>query len=124
MMHNRWTGWIAPSYWALIVCNVITPQLLWFKYIRSNHYILWGITIIIGIGMWLERYVIIITSLTRDFMPSAWGTYHGTPWDWGIYLGTLGFFTTCMCLFVRFLPVLAIHEVRVSQHKITAHGHH
>ncbi len=124
MMLNRWTGPIAPSYWALIFCNILTPQLLWLKRVRSNIPVLWGITIIIGIGMWLERYVIIITSLTRDFMPSAWGTYHGTPWDWGIYLGTLGFFTFCMCLFVRFLPVLAIHEVRVSQHKITGHGHH
>ena len=124
MMWNRMTGPYAPSYWALIFCNIITPQFLWLKYVRSNVWILWGITIIIGIGMWLERYVIIITSLTRDFMPSAWGTYHGTPWDWGIYLGTLGFFTTCMCLFVRFLPVLAVHEVRVSQYNITGHGHH
>lgn len=124
MMWNRMVGPYAPSYWALIFCNILTPQLLWFKAVRGNVYVLWGITIIIGIGMWLERYVIIITSLTRDFMPSAWGTYHGTPWDWGIYLGTLGFFTTCMCLFVRFLPVLAVHEVRVSQHNITGHGHH
>lgn len=124
MMYNRMWGPYAPAYWALILCNIITPQLLWIKKVRANVYILWTITIVIGIGMWLERYVIIITSLTRDFMPSAWGTYHGTPWDWGIYLGTLGFFVTCMCLFVRFLPVLAVHEVRVSQHKISGRGHH
>lgn len=124
MMWNRMWGPYAPSYWALIFCNILTPQLLWIKSVRSNVGFLWCITIIIGIGMWLERYVIIITSLTRDFMPSAWGTYHGTPWDWGIYLGTLGFFTTCMCLFIRFLPALAVHEVRVSQHKITGRSHH
>ena len=124
MMWNRMFGPYAPSYWALIFCNIVVPQLLWIKSVRTNVGILWGITIIIGIGMWLERYVIIITSLTRDFMPSAWGTYHGTPWDWGIYLGTLGFFTTCMCLFIRFLPALAIHEVRVSQHNITGRSHH
>ena len=125
MMWNRvWTGPYAPSYWALIFCNIMTPQLLWFRYVRSNTYILWGITIIVGIGMWLERYVIIITSLTRGFMPSDWGTYHGTPWDWGIYIGTLGFFIVCMCLFIRLMPLLAIHEVRVSQHKMTGPDHH
>jgi molybdopterin-containing oxidoreductase family membrane subunit len=131
MMWNRmWSGPYAPAYQALIFCNIITPQLLWIKSIRNLTFMgmgawpLWIITIIVGIGMWLERYVIVITSLTRDFMPSSWGTYHGTIWDWGFYIGTLGFFTTCMCLFIRFLPITAVHEVRVSQHQITGHGHH
>ena len=69
--------------------------------------------------MWLERYVIVVTSLTRDFLPSSWGTYHGTIWDWGIFLGTLGFFTACMCLFIRYMPMIAIHEVRHLHHKDT-----
>jgi molybdopterin-containing oxidoreductase family membrane subunit len=124
MMMNRFNGPYAWSYWALIFCNILTPQLLWFKSVRSNTYKLWAITIVVGIGMWLERYVIIITSLTRDFMPSSWGTYHGTPWDWGIYIGTLGFFIVCMCMFIRLLPLLAVHEVRISQHNITGHDHH
>ena len=124
MMMNRFNGPYMWSYWALIICNIAVPQFLWFKSVRSNTYRLWAITIVVGIGMWLERYVIIITSLTRDFMPSAWGTYHGTPWDWGIYIGTLGFFIVCMCLFIRLLPLLAVHEVKISQHKMTGHDHH
>jgi molybdopterin-containing oxidoreductase family membrane subunit len=123
MMFNRMTGPYAPAYWMLIFCNFVTPQLLWFKKIRTSTWPLWLITLVIGVGMWLERYVIVVTSLTRDFLPSSWGTYHGTIWDWGLYLGTLGFFATCMALFIRFLPMLAIHEVRVTQHKLTGHGH-
>ena len=124
MMWNRMTGPYAPSYWALIFCNILTPQLLWFRWVRTSTWFLWGITIVVGIGMWLERYVIVITSLTRGFLPTSWGTYHGTIWDWGVYIGTLGFFTTCMCLFLRFLPVAAIHEVRATQHKLTGQSHH
>jgi len=123
MMLNRMTGPYWPAYWMLLFCNFLTPQLLWFKKIRISNWPLWIITIVIGVGMWLERYVIVVTSLTRDFLPSSWGTYHGTLWDWGTYLGTLGFFTFCMGLFIRFLPMIAVHEVRVTHHKAVGKGH-
>ena len=119
MMDNRTMGDYAPAFWMLIFCNVITPQALWFKSVRLSTWRLFAITLIVGVGMWLERFVIIATTLTRDFMPSSWGTYHGTFWDWATYLGTLGFFTFMMCLFIRFLPMIAVHEIRVSHHDAT-----
>jgi molybdopterin-containing oxidoreductase family membrane subunit len=124
MMWNRMFGDYWPAYWALIFCNFLVPQLLWSAKIRVSEWPLWIITIVIGIGMWLERYVIVVTSLTREpFAPGMWGTYHGTIWDWGTYIGTLGFFTFCMALFIRFLPMIAVHEVRVTHHKATGHAH-
>jgi Ni/Fe-hydrogenase subunit HybB-like protein len=123
MMDHRSMGDYAPAYWALIFCNVLTPQLLWFRSIRLSTWPLFIITLIVGVGMWLERYVIVVTTLTREFMPSSWGTYHGTIWDWATYLGTLGLFAFLMCLFIRFLPMIAVHEVRVSHHKTTGHHH-
>jgi molybdopterin-containing oxidoreductase family membrane subunit len=124
MMWNRiWAGPYRYAYWALIVCNFAVPQLLWIKSFRVNPIPLFGVCMFINVGMWLERYVIVVTSLTRDFLPSSWGTYHGTIWDWGIFAGTLGFFTVCMCLFIRFMPMVAIHEIRVTHHKNTSHGH-
>lgn len=117
MMWNRLTGPYWPAYWALIVCNVFAPQALWFKWVRTHSIPLFIVCMFVSVGMWLERYVIVITSLTRDFVPSSWGTYHGTIWDWGLYLGTLGFFCACMCLFIRFMPMIAIHEVRHLHHK-------
>jgi len=121
MMWNRAFGPYWPAYWMLILCNIAIPQALWFKKVRHNPIPLFIVTIIINIGMWLERYVIVVTSLARDFLPSSWGTYHGTIWDWGIFLGTLGFFTACMCLFIRYLPMIAIHEVRHLHHKDSHH---
>ena len=123
MAFNRAFGPYGWSYWCLLICNGLTPQTLWFKWVRQNPVPLFIVSIIVNIGMWLERYVIVITSLTRDFIPAAWGTYHGTWNDWGIFLGTLGFFTFCMCLFVRFLPMIAFYEVRVTRHEMT-HGKH
>jgi molybdopterin-containing oxidoreductase family membrane subunit len=123
MMDHRSMGDYAPAYWVLIFCNIIAPQSLWFKWVRLNTWPLFVVTLIVGVGMWLERYVIVATTLTRDYMPSSWGTYHGTFWDWSIYLGTLGFFTFLMCLFIRFLPMIAVHEVRVSHHAATGHHH-
>ncbi len=123
MMDNRTMGDYAPAFWMLIFCNVITPQALWFKSVRLSTWRLFAITLIVGVGMWLERFVIIATTLTRDFMPSSWGTYHGTFWDWATYLGTLGFFTFMMCLFIRFLPMIAVHEIRLSHHDATGRHH-
>jgi molybdopterin-containing oxidoreductase family membrane subunit len=84
---------------------------------RTNLIVLWVISIIINIGMWLERYVIVITSLHRDYMPSAWDMYDPTIWDWGLYLGTLGLFFALIFLFIRFLPVIAISEMRELLHE-------
>jgi len=113
MIWNRMTGPYAPFYWTLIFCNVITPNFLWFKQIRTRPLVLWCISIVVNIGMWLERFVIVITSLHRDFLPSSWGMYWPTVWDWAIYLGTLGFFMTCIFLFIRALPMITIFELRM-----------
>jgi Ni/Fe-hydrogenase subunit HybB-like protein len=112
MIWNRMTGPYAPFYYCLILCNVITPQFLWFKRIRTNPLVLWCISIVVNIGMWLERFVIVITSLHRDFLPSSWGMYWPTRWDWAVYIGTLGLFMTCIFLFVRVLPMITIFELR------------
>jgi Ni/Fe-hydrogenase subunit HybB-like protein len=113
MILNRMTGPYAPFYWTLILCNVITPNFLWFKKIRTTPIILWCISIVVNIGMWLERFVIVITSLHRDFLPSSWSMYWPTVWDWAVYVGTLGFFMTCIFLFIRVLPMITIFELRM-----------
>ena len=113
MIWNRMTGPYAPFYWCLIWCNVITPQFLWSKRLRTNPLLLWFISIVVNIGMWLERFVIVITSLHRDFLPSSWSMYWPTIWDWAVYLGTLGLFMTCIFLFVRVMPMITIFELRM-----------
>ena len=112
MILNRMHGPNALYYWALIVCNIITPQFLWAKKIRSNLVALWIISFIVSIGMWLERFVIVVTSLHRDFLPSSWGMYQPTMWDWSMFIGTIGFFFTLLFLFIRFLPMISIFEMR------------
>ena len=113
---NRAVGPYAPYYWALILCNCILPQLLWFKPIRQNLGIMWLITIEINIGMWLERFVIVVISLHRDFMVSNWGIYRPTIWDWATFIGTLGFFMSCVFMFIRLLPAISIFELRELIH--------
>lgn len=112
MIWNRMHGPYAPYYWALILCNGITPQLLWFKKIRSKLLVLWLISLVVSIGMWLERFVIVVTSLHRDFLPSSWGFYSPTQWDWAMFIGTIGFFFALLFLFIRFLPMISIFEMR------------
>jgi len=113
MIWNRMTGPYAIFYWALILCNIITPQFLWSKKIRTNPLILWFISIVVNIGMWLERFVIVVTSLHRDFLPSSWAMYWPTIWDWAIYVGTIGLFMTLIFGFVRVLPMITIFELRM-----------
>lgn len=113
LITERMTGPYALQYWALIFCNVLTPQLLWFHSVRSNLVLLWVLTIIVNIGMWLERYVIVVISLHRDYLPSSWDMYAGTVWDWGLYIGTIGLFTTLIFLFIRVLPMIAMFEIRM-----------
>ena len=109
---NRLFGPYAFQYWSLLVCNVVVPQLLWFRQVRTNTYLLFVIAIIVNIGMWLERYVIVVTSLHRDFLTSSWGNYAPTFWDWSTYVGTIGLFLSLLFLFVRFLPMISIAEMR------------
>jgi molybdopterin-containing oxidoreductase family membrane subunit len=110
--NNRMFGHYGLSFWLLIFCNVLTTQSLWFRAVRTNPLLLWFITIIINIGMWLERFVIVITSLHADYLPSSWDMYYGTIWDWATFIGTIGFFLFCFLLFIRFLPAISIFEMR------------
>jgi molybdopterin-containing oxidoreductase family membrane subunit len=109
---NRLTGPYAFAYWLLIFCNVVVPQALWLKRIRSNVFALFVISLIVNVGMWLERFVIIVTSLHRDYLPSSWGLYQPTFWDWSTFLGTIGLFVSLLFLFLRFLPMISIFEMR------------
>src|SRR5215467_3195567 len=109
---NRATGPYAWSYWALILCNVAIPQLLWFRKVRTNVPALFIISLIVNVGMWLERFIIIVTSLSRDFTPSAWGMFRPSFWDWSTFLGTIGLFVMLIFLFCRFLPMISIFEMR------------
>ncbi|MEM1025258.1 MAG: NrfD/PsrC family molybdoenzyme membrane anchor subunit [Myxococcota bacterium] len=108
---NRATGPYAGAYWTMVTCNVVIPQILWFQKMRHNIVLLFIISIFVNIGMWFERYVIVIT-LTRDFLPSSWGYYSPTFWDVSCFLGSFGLFFTLFCLFVRFLPMIAMAEVK------------
>src|SRR5437870_4169219 len=109
---NRWVGPYAPAYWALILINIIIPQVLWFRRVRSRVVMLFLVAIAVNIGMWLERFVIVITSLHRDFLPSSWNMYYPTFWDWSTFIGTIGLFLALLFLFIRFLPMISIFEMR------------
>ncbi len=109
---NRMFGPYAVYYWLLIATNVVIPQVLWLKAVRNNPPWLFLVSLIILVGMWLERYVIVVTSLHRDYLPSSWGNYSPTVWDWTMYLGTIGFFLALMFLFVRLLPMISIAEMQ------------
>ncbi len=124
MFYNRLFGPYGWSYWTLILCNIAIPQLLWSRKVRQNTVILFCLSIVINVGMWLERFVIIVTSLARDFLPSSWEMYHPTIWDFGMYTGTLGLFFTLFFLFIRFLPVISISEMQELLHEEQAHGQH
>jgi Ni/Fe-hydrogenase subunit HybB-like protein len=112
MMWNRMFGPYGWSYWLLIFCNVFVINTLWIKKLRTNTVYLFVVSLIVGVGMWLERFVIIVTSLHRDFLPSSWGSYRGTPWDYSMFFGTIGLFLTLFFLFIRFLPTISIFEMR------------
>jgi molybdopterin-containing oxidoreductase family membrane subunit len=112
MMQNRASGPYAPFYWALLVCNVVAIQPLWFARVRGSVVALFVIAMFVNVGMWLERFIIVVTSLHRDFLPSSWGMYAGTVWDYALFVGSIGLFLTLFFLFIRFLPVISIFEVR------------
>src|SRR5256712_11785808 len=112
LVQQRLHGPYAPFYYALILCNILTPQLLWSYKLRHNVAVLFIMSIVVNVGMWLERFVIVVISLTRDFVPSAWGRYSPTVWDWATFIGTIGMFVTLLFLFVRVLPAISIAEMR------------
>jgi Ni/Fe-hydrogenase subunit HybB-like protein len=112
MTVNRITGPYWPVFWAVMFCNVLTPQLLWFKRVRTTIPVLFLIALITNAGMWIERYMIVVTSLTRDFIPAQWHSYHGTLWDWAALIGSIGLFFFLFLLFIRLLPMIPISEVR------------
>jgi len=109
---NRMTGPYSVAYWALIACNVILPQALWFKRIRQNQVTLFIWSLIVLTGMWLERYVIIVSSLAQDYLQSSWDMFHPTRWDFATFFGTIGLFLFLFFLFIRLLPMISIFEVR------------
>jgi Ni/Fe-hydrogenase subunit HybB-like protein len=111
-MWNRMTGPYKYAYWSLIGCNVILLQVGWLKKVRSSPVLLFIWSIIVLIGMWLERFVIIVSSLAQDFVPSSWSVFQATRWDWATYLGTIGLFLFLFFLFIRLLPMISIFEVR------------
>jgi molybdopterin-containing oxidoreductase family membrane subunit len=112
MIYNRFLGPYAPLYWMLIFCNVISIQALWFQRVRQSLAALFVISLIVSVGMWLERFIIIPVSLSRDFLPSSWGMYYPTFWDWSTFIGTMGLFVSLLFLFVRVLPMISIFEMR------------
>jgi Ni/Fe-hydrogenase subunit HybB-like protein len=119
MLINRMIGPYAFFYWMLITCNIVIPQFMWWKRIRTSIPALFVISLIVNVGMWLERFIIVVTSLHRDYLPSSWGMYYPTRWDWATYVGTIGLFLTLLFLFIRFLPVISISEMRVLVEETT-----
>ncbi len=109
---NRMFGPYAWAYWTMMFCNLMAPQVFWSKWARTTPWFIFVVSIIVNIGMWFERFVIIVTSLHRDFLPSSWVMYHATWVEVGIFLGTFGLFFTCFFLFAKFMPVINMAEVK------------
>ncbi|MDQ8202975.1 NrfD/PsrC family molybdoenzyme membrane anchor subunit [Pelagicoccus sp. SDUM812003] len=120
---NRAFGNYAWAYWIMISCNVISPQFFWFKKIRENTTLVWVISIFVNVGMWFERFVITVTSLSRDFLPSSWGYYSPTVVDIFTYLGTFGLFSVLFLLFLRFVPLMAMAEIKAVTPQADPHHH-
>lgn len=121
---NRFIGPYAPAYWVMLACNCVFPQLLWFHRIRRTVWLVFVLSLLINVGMWLERFIIIVTSLHRDALPGSWGMYHPTFWDWATFIGTIGMFLSLVFIFVRVLPAINAYEVKELIHKTKdgAHG--
>jgi molybdopterin-containing oxidoreductase family membrane subunit len=112
-LYDRPFGSYSTWFRLLILCNCIIPgTLLWFPAVRRNVWMLWVLSLVVNVGMWLERFIIVVSSLHEDFLPAAWGMYYPTIWDWATYFGTIGLFLALLFLFLRFLPVISIFEMR------------
>jgi molybdopterin-containing oxidoreductase family membrane subunit len=119
---NRAFGPYAWAYWTMVTCNVVTPQLFWSKKLRTNLTVMWIMYIFVNIGMWFERFVIIVSSLSRDFLPSSWAYFRPTPVDVLTFVGSFGLFFTLVLLFIRFLPMIAMAEVKTVMPIADAHS--
>jgi len=111
-VHNRAFGPESWTYWLTLTCNVFIPQLLWFRKFRVGPKRLFFVSAVILYGMWMERFMIIVTSLHRDFLPSSWSNFIATGWDIAMLVGSLGLFMTAFLLFVRYLPMIPMFELR------------
>jgi molybdopterin-containing oxidoreductase family membrane subunit len=109
---NRAVGPYAGYFWALMACNVVAPQLLWVSRLRHNVVVLFIVALLVNVGMWIERFMIVVTSLHRDYLPSSWGMFHATFWDYSTLAGSVGLFVALLFLFLRFLPAISMSEVR------------
>jgi len=112
MTVDRWTGAYAPLYWTMLACNVVLPQVLWWRTARRNTALLFALSLVINLGMWLERVTIVVQSTHHDFTPSAWGLYIPTRWDWIILFGSISMFAWLFLAFIRLLPAISISEMR------------
>jgi molybdopterin-containing oxidoreductase family membrane subunit len=119
----RQRGPFAPVYWLMIFCNVVTPNIFWFKRGRTNLATMWVAAILINVGMWCERFIIVVTSLHRDFLPTSWHNYAPTWVDISLFIGTIGLFSTLFLLFLKFVPAVAVTEIKEMRHELAdAHG--
>jgi molybdopterin-containing oxidoreductase family membrane subunit len=121
LLWNRLHGPYRYVYLALLLCNIGIPQVFWLKKFRVSTFWLWIISFVVLVGMWLERFIIVVVSLSRDFLTSSWGQYYPTKWDWMTFAGTIGLFLTAMWLFVRILPMISIFEMRTLLPESHAH---
>jgi molybdopterin-containing oxidoreductase family membrane subunit len=121
---NRAFGHYAWAYWIMVSCNVICPQLFWFRTIRENTWLVWVISIFVNVGMWFERFVIIVTSLARDFLPSSWSYYSPSVVELFTFFGTFGVFSVLFLLFLRFLPLMAMAEIKAVSPQADPHAGH
>jgi molybdopterin-containing oxidoreductase family membrane subunit len=113
---NRAFGPFAWAYWTMVSCNVLIPQLLWFRKLRSTLPVVFVVVILVNVGMWFERFVIIVTSLHRDFLPSSWANYAPTSIEIATFVGSFGLFFTSFLIFCRIAPVIAIAEIKGAAH--------
>ncbi len=123
----RWTGPFAPIFWLMVFCNIVVPQVFWFKRFRTNLVVAWVASLLINVGMWCERFNIVVTSLHRDFLPASWGTYAPTWVDITLFTGTIGLFSTLFLLFLKFVPAVAVQEIKElrheTEHEANGEGH-
>jgi molybdopterin-containing oxidoreductase family membrane subunit len=112
MTVDRWMGFYAPAYWLLITCNIVIPQVLWFRRARRNIALLFVISLVVNLGMWTERVLIVVQSTSHDFLPSAWGRFTPTMWDWITLFGSISTFAWLFLVFIRLLPTVSISEMR------------
>ncbi len=119
----RWAGPFAPVFWLMVFCNCVVPQFFWSKSLRTNLVFTWVCSLLINVGMWCERFNIIVTSLHRDFLPASWGDYAPTIVDISLFLGTIGLFSTLFLLFLKFFPAVAVQELKELRHETDHEAH-